>query len=137
VLVGLRRGRTGGELTEEREQLDGEIGIAVNDGREWTEVRDGDAELFAEFAGKGGLGRLAGLDFAAGKLPLESEVFVRRALRDEHLAGGIGEDGGDDGEGRLGGHDGKWAERMANRQGGDRRNRRGVQLFTRRGVFGL
>jgi len=45
----------------------------------------GDAKLFVEFTGEGLLGGLAGFDFTAGKLPLETHRLVRSALADENF----------------------------------------------------
>jgi len=44
------------------------------------------AELLGELAGERGLGRLAGLDLAAGKLPEKREILILTALREEHFA---------------------------------------------------
>src|SRR5262249_42081369 len=46
--------------------------------------RDRDAELFPELAHQGGDRRLAGLDLAAGKLPLQRKRLIRAALRDQN-----------------------------------------------------
>jgi hypothetical protein len=62
---------------------------------------DLDAELFAEFASEGGGRRFAGFDLAAGEFPFQREVFVRRALRDEHATSGVFDNSGNDGDGRL------------------------------------
>ena len=43
----------------------------------------GDAELFVELAGEGLFRGLAGLDLAAGELPLEAHGLVGPALADE------------------------------------------------------
>ncbi|MFT5127159.1 MAG: hypothetical protein ACI8W8_000760 [Rhodothermales bacterium] len=42
-----------------------------------------DGQLFAKLAGQRLLGRLAGLDFAAGKLPEARRAILKKSLRDE------------------------------------------------------
>ncbi len=44
-----------------------------------------DAEFLVEFAAEGLFRRLAGFDFAAGKLPLEAHGLIGAALADEHF----------------------------------------------------
>ena len=46
----------------------------------------GDAEFLVQFAGQRLLGAFAGLDLAAGKLPLQGHRLVGTALADQHLA---------------------------------------------------
>lgn len=46
-----------------------------------------DAEFFVEFTGEGGFRGFAGLDFAAGKLPLETHGLVWLALADKDFRG--------------------------------------------------
>jgi uncharacterized protein len=54
-----------------------------------------DAELLAELASERGLWRLAGLDFAAGKLPEKREILILAALRQEHFSRLILDESGD------------------------------------------
>ena len=70
--------------------LDGAtVAIGVADGGD--AVADGgvDAELFREFASECFDGGFAGLDFAAGELPLETHGLVGTALADEEFAVGL------------------------------------------------
>ena len=47
---------------------------------------NGDAELLVQLAAQRGLGVLAGLDLATGKLPLAGIELVRGPLADQHFA---------------------------------------------------
>ncbi len=65
-------------------QIDGAaVAIVVADLRDAAADGGGDAELFIELAGEGDLGAFAGLDFAAGTLPLERHGLIGAALADE------------------------------------------------------
>ena len=94
-----------GEGLDWREQA-GDVGnhfnvhrrVGEGAAREGVEELDAAAEFFLELAMEGGLGGFTGLKFAAGELPFESEVFVRRALGDEDAAGGVFDQGADDGD---------------------------------------
>jgi hypothetical protein len=104
--VGVRSGRAGREMADEGSEGDRDRAVVVGEGGQCVGDDDGAAEFFAEFAGEGGRGEFAGLDLAAGKFPLQAEVFVGGALRGEDAARGILKDGADDGERKRGGHEG-------------------------------
>ena len=55
-----------------------------------------DPELFLELAHEALLGRLVGLELAAGKLPVPREVGASFALRREDAAPALQDSGGDD-----------------------------------------
>ncbi len=80
-------GELAGELSYGEElQVDGAaVAVAVADLGDARADGGGDAELFFEFAGEGLFGGFAGLDLAAGKLPLEAHGLVGAALADEDL----------------------------------------------------
>lgn len=99
MLVGLGRRRAGGEAADEGKHFDHHRAVVVHERREGAADEDGAPEFFVQFAGEGGVGEFAGLDLAAGKFPLEAEVFVGRPLGDQDKAGGVFEDGAGDGEG--------------------------------------
>ena len=101
VLVRVRGGTRRGEAADKRKHCNDDVAVVVREAREGAKNGDFATEFFAELAGESGFGGLAGLDLAAGKFPFEREVFVRRALRDEHAAGGVLDDGADDGNGRF------------------------------------
>jgi putative nucleotidyltransferase with HDIG domain len=103
VSLGLRAG--GAETAGEREHLDENRPVIVNEARVRLENFDVTPELFADFAHERGGGSLPGLDFAAGEFPFEREVLVRRTLGDEHVAVTF-DDGASDGNGASGGHGG-------------------------------
>ena len=101
MFVRMRRGARGREPADKRLHRDGNVAVIVLEGGQRPQHLDFHAEFLAKFAEQGGLGRLTGLNRAARKLPFEGEVLVRRTLGDEHVAGAIDDDGGDDGKGRL------------------------------------
>jgi len=101
VFVRMGRGAAGGEPGDEGDHRDHNGAVVVVETRERAEDFNGDAELLADFAGEGSLGGFPGFDLAAGKLPLEREVLVRGALRDEHAAGTVLNDGADDRDGEV------------------------------------
>jgi hypothetical protein len=61
------------------------VSIVVPDTGDALADFGGDAELFIEFAGQGFFRTLAGLDLAAGKLPLQGHRLVWAALADQDL----------------------------------------------------
>ena len=66
---------------------------------------DGDAQLLVQLADEAGLGRLPGLDLAAGKFPQTCKLLARRPLADQHPAIGVDQRrSGDEKEGEA--HDG-------------------------------
>lgn len=77
------------------------------EGGQGAEPLDFDAEFLAELADQGGHGGFVRLDFSAGEFPFQREVLVRGTLRDEHAAGAVNNDGGDDGNGFGFGHGGR------------------------------
>lgn len=103
MLVGVRRRRVGGEAADERKHLDHDGAVVVDEVGQGAGDGDGAAQFLVDLADEGGGGEFAGFDFAAGEFPLEREVFVRGALGDEDSAGGIFEDGTDNGN-RFGGN---------------------------------
>lgn len=101
VLEGGGGRATGSEAADERKHLDDDAGVVVEERFERAGDRDGAAEFFGEFAVKGGGGGFGGFDFAAGKFPKKSEVFVGRALGDENAAGAVFDDRAHDGDRRA------------------------------------
>ena len=86
---------TGEVVYHEELKVDGgAVAIAMADLRNPAADDGMDAEFLLELTGEGLLGGLAGLDLAAGKLPLEAHRLVWTALADENfgaagLAGGL------------------------------------------------
>jgi len=78
-----------GELFDGEElEIDGAaVAVVVADVGDPGADLSGDTELLIELAGEGLLGTFAGLDLAAGKLPLQGHGLVGAPLADEHLAG--------------------------------------------------
>src|SRR5262249_37354312 len=66
-----------------------EFGIAMEQHVEDRPDGDLDAELFLYFAAQGFVGRFAGLDLAAGKLPVERHRLVFATLGEQNAAGGV------------------------------------------------
>ena len=99
MLVRMGRWAGGREAADEGKHFDDDVAVVVGEAREGTDDEDVAAEFFAEFADERVIGRLAGLDFAAGEFPFQREVLVRGALGDEHATSGVLEDGADDGDG--------------------------------------
>jgi hypothetical protein len=67
--------------------LDGAaVAVGVPDGRDVGADDGCNAEFLAEFAGQSLFGAFAGLDLAAGELPLERHGLIGAALADEDLA---------------------------------------------------
>ncbi len=62
------------------------IGVAGKGQRRQAGFLDDDADLLMQFADQGRFRPLAGLDLAAGKLPLERHGLIGAALADEDLA---------------------------------------------------
>lgn len=87
VLVGMRRGTRGCEVTDERKHFDPHIAVVVSEDGKGARDDCLAAELFAELAKEGGGRSFAGVDLAAGEFPFEAEVFVRGALGHEDQAG--------------------------------------------------
>ena len=76
------------EIFADAEELDLDgTAVAIGVADRSDVVADGgvDAEFFGEFAGEGFDGGFAGLDFAAGELPLEAHGLVGAALADEEF----------------------------------------------------
>jgi len=88
-----------GEAANEGKHFDGERGVVVPKRRKGADDFGLAAKFFVEFAQQRVGGRFTGLDLAAGKFPLEGEVFVGRSLGDEDAARGVLDDGAGDGEG--------------------------------------
>ena len=88
-----------GEAANEGKHFDGECGVVVPKRRKGADDFGLAAEFFVEFAEQRVGGRFTGLDLAAGKFPLEGEMFVGRSLGDEDAARGVLDDGAGDGEG--------------------------------------
>ena len=80
---GLRASR--GQVADEGNHLD-EDGVGVSETRQGAGDDDVATEFLLDLADDGGLGCFVRLNLAAGELPFKSEVFVRRALRGEHVA---------------------------------------------------
>jgi hypothetical protein len=74
-----------GELGGEKMDFEffGSGGVVVADAGDFDGFGEGDAELFAEFAGEGLLEGLAGADFAAGEFPFKGRGVAAAALADE------------------------------------------------------
>jgi hypothetical protein len=70
----------------------GSVGIEMADAGDFDGFDEGDAEFFAEFAGKGLLERFAAADFSAGKFPFEGGSVAAAALADEDAAVGTFDD---------------------------------------------
>lgn len=87
------------EAANEGKHFDDDGRVSVQKGRERTDDLRVASEFLVEFAEECVGGRLTGLDLAAGKFPLEGEVFVGRALGDEEAAGGVLDESAGDGEG--------------------------------------
>lgn len=75
------------QLTEEKFQQDGALGIGVRDGVEQFTNDDFHAEFLAQLAPETLLEGFTGLAFAAGKFPQPPEMRGGVALGDEQLAG--------------------------------------------------
>ena len=88
-----------GEAANEGKHFDGERGVVVPKRRKGADDFGLAAKFFVEFAEQRIGGRFTGLDLAAGKFPLEGEVFVGRSLGDEDAARGVLDNGAGDGEG--------------------------------------
>ena len=66
-------------------------GIVVLPHAEVALDQDGGVEFLADLALQGDGGRLAGVDFTAGKFPKVAEVFVGWAAADERASGALGQ----------------------------------------------
>lgn len=77
----------------QEDEFDGfaQLGVLVAGAEDFDADFGGDAEFFLEFSGEGDGDRFAGLKFAAGKFPHESEGVAAFALADENLAAGFDE----------------------------------------------
>src|SRR5258708_883990 len=86
MLVGLGWGRALDQRTNERDYFNDDGCVVVPEA--WQGRRDDNVatQLLANLADNGGGGILLGFNLAAGKLPLERQVFVQRALRKENAA---------------------------------------------------
>lgn len=113
VFVRVRRGRTGGERAHERDHLNDDGAVVVDEAGEGARDDHGAAELFLDFPHDGVRGDFAGLDFATGEFPFQREKLVRRALGEQHAAL-VFDQGADDGNGRRGGHVG-WLNKQMTR----------------------
>lgn len=100
MLVRMRRGAADPEAAEEGQHPDHDGGVVVFVGGKRADELNVAAELFTDFADEGRRGFFVGLDLAAGELPLEAEVFVRRALRDKNAPGVVRQQRADDGNRR-------------------------------------
>ena len=78
------------EVADEEEfDFDGAaVAVGVVDGGDAWADGGSDVELFVELASEGLFGGFAGLDFAAGELPLEAHGLAGAALADEDFPGG-------------------------------------------------
>ena len=96
LLVFDRLQLAGDDPAAERQQADGPIPVVPN---HWAE-RGSDFHLhgqfFYQFADEGGFGRLAGIDFAAGKFPQPAEVLAGRTQAGEEFARVISDHSTDD-----------------------------------------
>jgi len=101
-----RRGRGAArcELADERKHLDDHARVIVEERLECALDDHGAAEFLGEFAQQRAAGSFARLDFAAGKFPCEPEVFIGGPLGNQDAAGGVLNDGADDGNRSGGGH---------------------------------
>ena len=72
------------------------VGVIVVDADQRPGGANLDAQLLLQLSAERGLGRLAGLDLAAGELPVQGQRLVLAALGEQHLAVLTGDQGGDD-----------------------------------------
>src|SRR5258708_34792827 len=88
MLVGLGWGRALDQRTNERDYFNDDGFVVVPEA--WQGLRDDNVatQLLANLADNGGGGILLGFNLAAGKLPLERQVFVPPAVRQENAAPG-------------------------------------------------
>ncbi len=93
--MGMGRRAVGGEAADERKHLDHDATVVVKEARQGAEDYRVAPEFLPQFAHQGSFGCLARFDLAAGKLPLEAEMFMRGALGEQHAPGRILEDGAD------------------------------------------
>lgn len=73
-------------LTEERVQVDAELGVIVGDAFEGLDDANVDGKLLRQFADEALLARLSRLLLAAGELPVASEGVLLPSLADQDLA---------------------------------------------------
>jgi hypothetical protein len=95
----VRFGILGGEKVDF--EFFGSVGVVVADAGDFDRFGDGDAELFAEFAGEGLFEGFARAGFSARKFPFEGRGIAAATLADEEPAVGTFDDGGDDVEHEL------------------------------------
>ena len=86
MLVRPGRGRTLGQRANERDHFDDDGFVVVPE--RWQGLRNDNVatQFLANFPNNGRGGLFAGFNLATGKFPLEWQVFVRRALREENAA---------------------------------------------------
>ncbi len=83
---GPRKGGVRGQAGDKGMKPDAGLAVVVLHRREGAEIGQATAELLFDLAVQGIFRTLIGLHLTARKLPLAGEVFVERALGDEHTA---------------------------------------------------
>jgi len=99
MFVRMGCGTVRGEPAEVGDHFDDDCAVVVREAGQGAEIGQFASEFLADFPQEGGDGVFGGLDLAAGKFPLQGEVFVRRPLGEENASGGVDDDGGDNGKG--------------------------------------
>ena len=125
VFVEVWRRAAGREPAEEWDHLDQSARILMRETRQRAEDYKFAAEFLPDFPRDGGVGHLTGLHLAAGKLPLQRQVFVRGPLGEQDAVGVVQDDSAYDGNDRGGTH----GDGITARRGG------GLQLFARARVL--
>ena len=103
VLMRIRFRGAVGQGTDERNHLDDDGLIVMQKDRQRARETDFAAEFLADFPHDGRRRILTGFDLAAGKLPFQRQVLVRRTLGEQQAARSF-DQGTDNGNGSGGGH---------------------------------